>query len=486
MSLRGRTFLLFALAVIAGAVAVVVWLRADLLPRYMEAQEDILADTAHALATQLAATALVRRESGAVPSAALLADGFAPLHGTALRARISGLVKTDFGLRIYVTDAAGRVVYDSENGRDVGVDYSTWRDVNRALAGDYGARTTQGDFLHPDGATMYVAVPIRHRGAVVGAVGVGKSTRNAERFIVSAVERLALAAGGVLIVALLLGALLYDWLSRPLERLHAYAVSLRSGRRQTPPRLGKDEVGRIGTAMTELRDALDGKQYVEQYVQSLAHELKTPTAAITGAAELLEADMPEGDRARFIANMRNEAERLDTIVRRVLELATLENRRDLRAAESLSVDALIADSVDGAGAQAAARGVVIAIDGATGLTVRGERFLLQRAVSNLLANALDFAPPGSCVHVAACARDGGVAIVVRDQGPGVPEYARERVFDRFYSLPRADGRKSTGLGLAFVAEIAELHGGSVRLMPADGGGTVAELCVPGGSTRDPG
>lgn len=480
MSLRTRTYLLFALAVTAGICAVVYWLRADMLPRYMEAQEDILADTAHVLATQIAATALVRREGDVTPSAALLADSLAPMHDRALQARISSLLKTDIGLRVYVTDRRGIVVFDSDNGRDYGEDYSEWRDVHRALQDEYGARTTQGDSLYPEGSAIYVAAPVYHQGAVVGAVGVGKSTRNAERFIVSAVERLVLTAAAVLVVALLLGAVLYHWLSQPLERLHSYAVALRSGRRQPPPKLGKDEVGRIGTAMTELRDALDGKQYIEQYVQSLAHELKSPTAAITGAAELLDADMPPADRERFIANIHSEAGRLEAIVRRVLELATLENQRGLQQSTPIALDALIADCIEAERPRAEARGVTLQRAGTESLIVEGDRFLLQQALSNLLANAVDFSPEGSAVTVSAQAEAGAVVVTVRDEGPGIPEYARERVFERFYSLPRADGRKSTGLGLAFVAEIADLHGGGVVLENLAEGGARAALRLPSG------
>ena len=478
VSLRARFYLIFALAVATGIVAVVYWLRVDLLPRYMEAQEDILADTAHVLATQVAATALVRRDGAPVPSEALLADSFGPMHARPVQAQISSLFKTEVGLRIYVTDREGIVVFDSENDRDTGADYSKWRDVNRALEDEYGARTTQGDFLYPEGSSMYVAVPIYHGGDVVGTLGVGKSTRNAERFIVAAAERLVLTAAGVLLVALLLGAVLHRWLSRPLERLHDYAVKLRRGRRETAPLLGNDEVGRIGTAMTELRDALDGKQYVEQYVQSLAHELKSPTAAIAGAAELLDETMPVADRERFVTNIRRESERVNDIVRRVLELASLEAQKNLHENEPLAIGALVDDCVAACAEQAVAHGVRIEQGDVEAVTAHGDRFLLQRALSNLLANAIDFSPQGGAVRIDACRQANQLCITVRDQGLGIPDYARERVFERFYSLPRRDGRKSTGLGLAFVAEIMALHGGSVCLDSTDTGGTAATICLP--------
>ncbi len=106
----------------------------------------------------------------------------------------------------------------------------------------------------------------------------------------------------------------------------------------------------------------------------------------------------------------------------------------------------------------------------------GDGFLLRQALVNLLDNALDFAPAGSCVEVHAAPHAEGICIEVRDRGPGVPEFARARVFERFYSLPRPDGgSRSSGLGLPFVAQVAPLHGGRAELLEREGGGSVARL-----------
>lgn len=111
--------------------------------------------------------------------------------------------------------------------------------------------------------------------------------------------------------------------------------------------------------------------------------------------------------------------------------------------------------------------------------VRGERFLLARAVANLVQNAVDFSPKGGRVHVAVRREaERVVAVVVEDDGPGVPEFARERIFERFYSLPRPhSGRKSSGLGLSFVREVADLHEGSVRVENRAEGGARATLML---------
>jgi two-component system sensor histidine kinase CreC len=109
----------------------------------------------------------------------------------------------------------------------------------------------------------------------------------------------------------------------------------------------------------------------------------------------------------------------------------------------------------------------------------GDAFLLERTVLNLLENAVAFTPEGSTVAVIVRHDKGHLQVIVEDSGPGIPDYALSRVFERLYSLPRPDtGRKSSGLGLAFVREVALLHGGTVELSNWPEGGARAVLSLP--------
>ena len=111
--------------------------------------------------------------------------------------------------------------------------------------------------------------------------------------------------------------------------------------------------------------------------------------------------------------------------------------------------------------------------------VEGDALLLQRAVGNLLDNALAFSPAGGRIELSLALRGRQAEIGVRDHGPGIPDYADERVFEKFYSLARPDTqRRSTGLGLPFVREIAALHHGRIALRNAAGGGALALLTLP--------
>src|SRR5436305_7020071 len=225
-----------------------------------------------------------------------------------------------------------------------------------------------------------------------------------------------------------------------------------------------------------MQEPLEGRQYAEEYAQTLTHELKSPLSAIRGAAELLQEGMPREQQARFIANIRTEAARIARIVDRMLELAKLENRRETPEMEPVELDALVRTVAESHEPLLAAKDLKLEIAAADRLTVTGNAFLLHQAVENLVQNAIEFSPKGGTVKVDVVPERDRVTIAVTDEGPGIPDYALDRIFDRFYSLGRPDsGRKSTGLGLNLVREVAATHGGTVRVVNRPEGGALAEL-----------
>jgi two-component system sensor histidine kinase CreC len=239
------------------------------------------------------------------------------------------------------------------------------------------------------------------------------------------------------------------------------------------------EIAALSRAFEEMRVTLEGKAHVERYTQALAHELKAPLSAIRGAAELLGEEMPRTERARFIGNLRAESERMQRVVERLLELSALEARHGRVDFAPIDLRSLLQEVGDGARSLAGQRNVALAFPEGAAPRVRGERFLLVQAVGNLVHNALEFAPPDTSVTVRTTVQGPMAHVTVDDQGPGVPAFALERVFDRFYSLPRPDtGRKSSGLGLSIVREIARLHGGEVSLANRPEGGVSAVLMLP--------
>ncbi|MBD5781361.1 two-component system sensor histidine kinase CreC [Pelagicoccus sp. NFK12] len=467
ISIRASILLVYLLVVGGGFYAIMSTMTQEIQPRYLESMEESLVDTANILAAQLEYSA--EREGY---SSDTIEQIFRRAYERRFEAQIYSLQKESVDLEVYLTDAKGIVLFDSSDRSNEGQDFSKWIDVSRTLKGQYGARATWTSRDGEKALILYVAAPVRIDGRIQGVVTVGKPTSYVNELIARAENRFELYVVVAGVAVLLLGALLSLWLTQPIKRLIAYANALRDGRNASYPRLFGIEANELGRAFEEMRLALEGKQYVERYVQSLTHQLKSPISGISGAAELLEGDMEEAERRKFLANVRKESERLRRIVDRMLELASVESRRALQNVETIDLSALLSEIVEAWEASARAEGIEIRIDGAKAEPIRGERFLVRQAIQNLLQNAVDFAPRGSVVLVTTEGRE----LRVEDEGPGIPDYALDKVTERFYSLVRPKtGEKSSGVGLSFVKEIMALHGGELEVGNREGGGACAIL-----------
>jgi two-component system, OmpR family, sensor histidine kinase CreC len=480
MSKRTRVFIGILLAYALGAGALLYRQLGDIDPRYRESAEESLVETAQLLAT------LVEQASrdGALRSEALPAL-FEQLYARRFKADIYGFEKTRVELRVTIVDREGQVVFDSLQ-REVGDDHSGWRDVKLALRDEYGARTTPDIEGDAHSSVMYVSAPIRVDDQIIGAVSAAKPVQSFGQFVEAARRKTILVGVTSVAAALLLVVILSVWLVRPFGLIADYVAYVRSQRSFDLPRLGRRAIGALGAAYDEMRDALAGRSYVADYVQTLTHELKSPLSAIRGAAELLREPMPSADHAHFVANIEREAQRIQQLVDRMMELIALETRKRLDAVAPVELRALLLEVAATLQVSAAARAQTIEIEAGEEVVVPGDAFLLNRAVSNLVANALDFSPEGGVVSLALQRHRRSVDVTVRDRGPGIPDYAEQKVFEKFYSLARPHSRKkSTGLGLAFVKEIAELHHGRATLANGADGGALATLSLPLGDAARP-
>lgn len=473
MSLRIRLLLVILAVYAIGGFFLTRWMLDQVRPRYLESMEESLVDASVLLAALLEEEAT---EDG--PNVTRIKSAFEKARDRGFEARIFSLAKTAIDLRVYVVNAHGRVLFDSL-GEVEGQDFSRWNDVARTLAGRYGARSTRDVEGDDSTQVLYVAAPIRHAADIVGAVTVGKPTQGINALVSVAKRKIVVGAavGGFALLTMLL--LVAAWIIAPLERLTDYARAVRDGRAAALPSLPGRTLGELGRTFEEMRDALAGRQHAERYTQALAHEVKAPLTAIRGAAELLNEEMPVEQRAKFLSNIRHEAERIQNIVERLLELTSIEARKALSRTERMNSSEVLVEAVDAIRTGFEARGVALVMDGKEGCEFEGERFLLKQALINLLQNALEFSSRGKEVGLSAERSGERLVFRVADRGPGVPEYALTRVFERFYSLARpGSSQKSTGIGLALVREIALLHGGDATLVNRVGGGAEATLWIP--------
>ena len=474
MKIRTRLILAFLVLVGLGFCTLMDWIIEDLKPRYLATMEESMVDSA-----TLLSSFLEKQLMGDTIAVDQLRAFFSHARGKRFVARIYEVTKERLDMRVYVTDRNGIVIFDSDDGKDEGKDYSRWLDVGLTLKGEYGARTTPQAPGDRSTSVLYVAAPIRSAAGVIGVLTVCKPADSATRFFARAKRQIILSGLLAAMGIVLLGMVIYYWITLPIEKLTQYANAVRDGRRATLPALGDSEIGQLGDAFEEMRDALEGREYVSEYVQTLTHEMKSPLSAIRGAAELLDENMPPAQRNKFLENIRTESRRIQDLVNRLLQLSALEKRKGLRETEPIDLGELIEDIRESMGPLLAPKSLSLRMDTESRPTINGERFLVRQAISNVLHNAIEFSPPGSTVAISLKESDGSIEIDILDEGPGVPDYALARVFDRFYSLRRPDtGKKSSGLGLTLVREVTHLHGGDVELENAAGGGVRAVLRFP--------
>jgi len=443
----------------------------EISPGLRQAREETMVDIAHLLAA-LAAPELANGH---------ITDGrFAQILQTIREqnpgAEIFGIRKETIDFRVYVTDNNGIVLFDSE-GLHTGSNFSRWNDIARAMQGEYGARTSRDDHEDVTSSWMYVAAPIIREGERIGILSFAKPNATLNPYIERMTERIRSSGLVMLMISIVVGVLLSAWLIWSINRLIRYARDVSAGHRASPPTDGGSQFSELARALAAMRERLEGKQYVEKYVQNLAHEMKSPLTAIVSASELLEGDMPEAERQRFTTLIQEEANRLYLVIERMLQLAKVEQLQQLEDNQALDLTALINETVEARQTTLQKHKLSVNIESKSSATsCRGDAFLLQQAIANLLDNAIDFSPAGSVINITLEKTPARLVLKVRDHGAGAPEYALSQIFERFYSLPRpATERKSTGLGLPFVREVAHLHSGEARFGNHPDGGAEAVM-----------
>lgn len=217
------------------------------------------------------------------------------------------------------------------------------------------------------------------------------------------------------------------------------------------------------------------------FVANISHELKTPIGGIALLAEAIAnaSDDPDAVR-RFAERMQVEARRLNHLVTDIISLSQLQSEDPLYGAEVVSIDDVVDTAMDRCRLQAQASEIAVVSGGELGHKVLGSFEQLVTAISNLLTNAIAYSPSKTQVGIGVTAVDNAVEIKVSDQGIGIPEDDRERIFERFYRVDPARSRATggTGLGLAIVKHIVSNHGGLITVWSVEGEGSTFTIRLP--------
>lgn len=241
------------------------------------------------------------------------------------------------------------------------------------------------------------------------------------------------------------------------------------------------QAGHVAMLVEDITEARRVEAVRRDFVANVSHELKTPVGAMALLAEALTGCSEDSEAVgRFAGRLGQEADRLGRLVQELIDLSRLQGADPLPDPVAVSVDQVITEAFERTRTLAAARGIELVRGGRGELWVTGSAAQLVTALVNLLENAVHYSPDGSGVATAVRLVQGAVQISVTDQGIGIAEADRERVFERFYRSDPARSRSTggTGLGLAIVKHVATNHGGKVGVWSVEGSGSTFTLTLP--------
>jgi signal transduction histidine kinase len=326
----------------------------------------------------------------------------------------------------------------------------------------------QRAFLRPFGVYNLTEIPLVHEGRFIGKISIANKPGGLSE---NDVRLVTVFAAQVAVV--IQNAHLYRRLQESAAQLEE-KVRVRTAELEATYR-------ELEASHTRLREV---DQLKSDFLGNVSHELRTPLAAIKGYVDNLldgvAGPLPDKPR-RYLGRVLDNADRLGRMVSDLLDLTRIEAGKIELIPQALWIADLVGDAVDGLGHVAAERRIHVVADLPPCPAVWADPDKVHQVLTNLLANAIKFSPPGGQVTVTARPDPGGpVRVVVEDGGPGIPFTERERVFDKFYQVGRVEGDRppGTGLGLTIVRHLVELHGGRIWVEDAPGGGAAFVVLLP--------
>ncbi|MDO6414885.1 ATP-binding protein [Sphingomonas sp. BIUV-7] len=291
---------------------------------------------------------------------------------------------------------------------------------------------------------------------------------------------------GTAALSIFLSVFLARTIARPLRRLAIAAHRVRLGRSREVqvPRLParRDEIGTLARALSDMSQALRQRiDATEAFAADVAHEIKNPLASLRSAVDSLDLVGDAELRQKLIAIIRNDVGRLDRLITDISEASRMDAQLSRARFETIDLGAMIELLVAARDERGLDHGVRLAFarPNRGSALIFGDGHRLARAIENLVDNAISFSPPGGLVQVAATRDQDEIVVRVEDEGPGVPEHAREAIFNRFHSI-RPEGEefgRHSGLGLAIAKAIVEGHSGKIYVSDREGDAQGARFTI---------
>lgn len=313
---------------------------------------------------------------------------------------------------------------------------------------------------------LAAAAPIKKSDQILGVVMLTRGGETIERAMMQVRFNILTVFTGVLSITIFLSLYLAGVIGRPLTRLARVAETIRQnkGRQVDIPDMSTrgDEIGELSESFRAMTQALwDRMDSIEAFAADVAHELKNPLTSLRSAVETLGKIKNEGDRARLMAIVVHDVQRMDRLISDISNASRLDAELSRDEMGIVDIGNLLTRMT---AARPDGDNMVLSLPPGVALKIRGNEGRLGQVFDNLIANAVSFSPPGRPVIIKA-ARDGNlVKISVSDEGPGIPEAKLETIFERFYTerpQHEAFGHHS-GLGLSIARQIVTSHGGRIE------------------------
>ncbi len=407
-------------------------------------------------------------------------------------------------IELYLLDADGRIIGHAAPPEKVVRDRIEIEPVRRFIDGNNDFPIFGDDPRDPTRRKVFSAAPLRYEGRTEGFLYVvlGGETYDSfvEAYRTSQILRVFVWIGAVSIaLALIAGLVSFNWLTRRLRRLARRMDALKRGDfRQVPPGQAwpsdgnGDEIDRLGVAFEEMSgrivEQMDALRHADEarrdMVANISHDLRTPLAALQGYIDTLQIKdhaLSAEEKRRYLEMASKNSMRVGELIADLFELARLESDQASAHKEPCAINELVQDVAGKFALEAEERDIGLQFEiPEQAPFVSADVGLIERALENLIDNALKFTGPGGAISLSVEEKEGEVETRVSDTGRGIPEQQLPRIFDRFHRAEDSqyNGRPGTGLGLAIVKRIIDLHGGTLQVASAVGVGTTFRFRLP--------
>lgn len=430
---------------------------------------------------------------------ALEIDNDLELDSEQARERIQNAVNrraTKLGVSITVVDRDGHVLADStpeeqnsktgNNDEPKGENISNESEINDALAGIIAVNKRSSKETNTN--WLYVAYPVRSAGVTSGVIRVGFPLTEVEqrlsRDLIVFLE-IILATG---IVTVLISLWLAERFNRPVKEMSNLAkeISISGDMSNFLPVRRRDEIGELSLSFNQMIGRLREQEKLRQeFISNASHELKTPVMAIGSVVEALQAGAVEDPKLRkqFLASLEKLVERQRSLLIDLLDISKLDITAPTEWQEEVDVNQVIEEAVEQVKNQADRKNLKLELrqNEKNGYCVQGNSIQLQRAIINLLTNAINYTPEGGSISLDTRSVHGNlVHIEIKDTGAGISDEDIKRIFDRFYRGEKSRSREAggSGLGLAITREIVARHHGNIEVESSLGEGSTFTIVLP--------